>query len=558
MKARAIVLLDLDYFYCQVEMLRNGLPAERPVAVTQKFLVVTCNYPARSSGVAKLMRTTEAVARCPDLRLIAGEDLTPYREASDEAMQALRAFGPVQRVGLDEFFIDVTAVAEARASAGAWAPGTHARAAVRRATGLTSSAGVAHNKLLAKLAASLHKPDAQTALPASEASAFVAPLPLRALPGVGARSANCVPLRRVGARAAAALHATGCTTVAEAREAGLAALQRALGAAAGRRLAAQCEGACAEPVKESGPPLSVTVEDSFKAAHSVEALRLVLQVLAPDLRRRLADEAASRGASAVEGVRWRHHGTRTMQNPTGERDASVAPRGPLCVSRSCAMPSGASGERGAAAIAAAAEAVLRANLRPPQPSRPPFHLTLLALSATKFARAGGLQAGGLRDAAGSRGAIAGEKGASPQAKQAAAAHRDFRSGYQLGQGSPVVLMSKAEERRDWSEWAWEGGGEEELCGGDEEAGGAEPHDVGPCFPSPRELGARSPSGEAGANEAQEAGSAEAAEAAEAADWGLAGRNHLPTRSEVAPAARGGRESAIEDTATTRECRRHGS
>ena len=182
--------------------------------------------------------------------------------------------------------------------------------------------------------------------------------------------------------------------------------------------------------------------------------------------------------------------------------------------------------------------------------RPPFHLTLLALSATKFARAGGLQAGGLRDAAGSRGAVAGEKGASPQAKQAAAAHRDFRSGYQLGQGSPVVLMSKAEERRvreeeaaragaaaaagrggaasgeaggvaleDWSEWAWEGGGEEELCGGDEEAGGAEPHDVGPCFPSPRELGARSPSGETGANEAQEAGSAEAAEAAASADWG---------------------------------------
>ena len=94
----------------------------------------------------------------------------------------------------------------------------------------------------------------------------------------------------------------------------------------------------------------MTVEDSFKAAHSVEALRLVLQVLAPDLRRRLADEAASRGASAVEGVdgvssqpswceqaasrgrfasslqvRWRHHGTRTMQNPTGERDAFLKP-----------------------------------------------------------------------------------------------------------------------------------------------------------------------------------------------------------------------------------------
>ena len=80
---RCILHIDIDCFYVQVEMLRLGLPPERPVAVTQKFLVVTCSYAARAAGVTKLMATEEAQQRCPDLLLVSGEDLTPYREASD-------------------------------------------------------------------------------------------------------------------------------------------------------------------------------------------------------------------------------------------------------------------------------------------------------------------------------------------------------------------------------------------------------------------------------------------------------------------------------------------
>ena len=86
---RCVIHIDIDCFYVQVEMLRLGLPAERPVAVTQKFLVVTCNYAARAAGVTKLMATEAAQQRCPDLLLVSGEDLTPYREASRAVERAL-------------------------------------------------------------------------------------------------------------------------------------------------------------------------------------------------------------------------------------------------------------------------------------------------------------------------------------------------------------------------------------------------------------------------------------------------------------------------------------
>ena len=115
---RCVIHIDIDCFYVQVEMLRLGLPAERPVAVTQKFLVVTCNYAARAAGVTKLMATEAAQQRCPDLLLVSGEDLTPYREASEAVFGTLCEVGPTQRLGLDEFFIDATAAAVAQLEAG--------------------------------------------------------------------------------------------------------------------------------------------------------------------------------------------------------------------------------------------------------------------------------------------------------------------------------------------------------------------------------------------------------------------------------------------------------
>ena len=74
------------------------------------------------------MRIDTAKERCPDLVLIAGEDLTPYREASDTIFTALSAFGPCQKLGLDEFFLDVTASARA-APADQWAESCHVHCA---------------------------------------------------------------------------------------------------------------------------------------------------------------------------------------------------------------------------------------------------------------------------------------------------------------------------------------------------------------------------------------------------------------------------------------------
>lgn len=172
--------------------------------------MVTCNYAARAQGVGKLMLISAARAACPALRLVPGEDLTPYRRMSAAFLAVLSRFGPTEKLGMDEAWVDVTAAAAAAAAAqppprfvghvhaaaaavaahnrhrpmdlsaqaqsnnvagdAADLPVAHApacgsdallaagsgiaaqvRAALRAELGLRASAGVAHNKLLSKL-----------------------------------------------------------------------------------------------------------------------------------------------------------------------------------------------------------------------------------------------------------------------------------------------------------------------------------------------------------------------------------------------------------------------
>ncbi len=75
-----------------------------------RYLVVTCNYAARAAGCTKLMATAQAKAHCPELVLISGEDLTPYRAASKQVLSVLQRYGPAEALGLDEVFVDVTEV----------------------------------------------------------------------------------------------------------------------------------------------------------------------------------------------------------------------------------------------------------------------------------------------------------------------------------------------------------------------------------------------------------------------------------------------------------------
>ncbi|XP_017504154.2 DNA polymerase iota isoform X3 [Manis javanica] len=112
---RVIVHVDLDCFYAQVEMISNPELKGKPLGVQQKYLVVTCNYEARKLGVKKLMNVGDAKEKCPQLVLVNGEDLTPYREMSYKVTGLLEEFSPVvERLGFDENFVDLTELVEKR------------------------------------------------------------------------------------------------------------------------------------------------------------------------------------------------------------------------------------------------------------------------------------------------------------------------------------------------------------------------------------------------------------------------------------------------------------
>ncbi|KAI8923109.1 hypothetical protein BC831DRAFT_514518 [Entophlyctis helioformis] len=130
---RAIIQLDLDFFYAQVELVQDPSLRSRPVGIQQKHIIVTCNYVARAQGVHKLQLLTDALQACPHLVVIDGSDTSRYRRASgqiyrlvhsllngdaDQPAAASTHMGkqacgmqplvPIERLGLDELFMDVT------------------------------------------------------------------------------------------------------------------------------------------------------------------------------------------------------------------------------------------------------------------------------------------------------------------------------------------------------------------------------------------------------------------------------------------------------------------
>lgn len=302
--ARLIIALDIDAFYAQAEMLADPtLPRDTPLGVQQKHIIVTCNYPARARGVKKLQTIKDAVAACPDLVIRDGSDIQPYRRASSRVWEVLaRAVGvwdriwteagisisnqsvsghavssdvdssnggdlgsgahgrpldsaavaalptKLERLGLDEFFFDVTALIDQHLEqlevessnqpgpSTVWFPlppfrdpkdpsiisngfyygpfltpkdteivgapdhgppdarlaltahlALHLRTLLKRCTGFTTSAGISHNKVLAKLASDVKKPDGQSVLPESATRDFVSSVQVGRLQGFGHR-----------------------------------------------------------------------------------------------------------------------------------------------------------------------------------------------------------------------------------------------------------------------------------------------------------------------------------------------------------------------------------
>ncbi|XP_019877684.2 DNA polymerase eta [Aethina tumida] len=242
---RVIVLIDMDCFYCQVEENLDPRLKGLPIAVVQYNAwrgggIIAVNYPARDKGVTRHMRGEDAKAKCPEIQLVrvpevrGKADLTKYREAGKRVAEVLQTFTTLlERASVDEAYLDITQEVNRKIEAECKQipvdkmRNTHIvgqetsdflinsysdreycesnyklavggliaeeiRAAVFQKTGYKCSAGIAHNKPLAKLVCGLHKPNQQTILPHDSVSILYKDLPIKKMRSMGGKFGETV------------------------------------------------------------------------------------------------------------------------------------------------------------------------------------------------------------------------------------------------------------------------------------------------------------------------------------------------------------------------------
>ena len=217
-----IIHVDLDAFFAAVEQRDRPELRGKPVIVggdpTDKRytrgVVSTCSYEARKFGVHSAMPLRTAYQLCPQ-GVYLPVDGHKYQRVSHEVMAVFRHFTPaVEQVSIDEAFLDVAG------SEALFGPAPEIARRIKEAVvdtvGLTVSVGVATNKLVAKVASDLRKPDGLVVVPAGEEAAFLAPLEIRRLWGIGPKTAD-------------RLHGLGIATIGELAELPVETLARALG-----------------------------------------------------------------------------------------------------------------------------------------------------------------------------------------------------------------------------------------------------------------------------------------------------------------------------------------
>jgi DNA polymerase IV len=187
---RWILHVDMDAFYASVEQRDDPSIRGRPVIVGgtgPRGVVAAASYEVRRFGVRSAMPMREALRRCP-LAVCVRPRMSHYQSVSRQIFAVFGEFTPlVQGLSLDEAFLDVTASIAAFGPAEAIAAEIKRR--IRDATLLTCSVGVAPNKLVAKIASDLDKPDGLVVVRPGEVNALLDPLPLRRLFGLGPKTA---------------------------------------------------------------------------------------------------------------------------------------------------------------------------------------------------------------------------------------------------------------------------------------------------------------------------------------------------------------------------------
>jgi len=289
---RLIAHLDMDAFYASVELLRypelRGLPVvigggsrHQPIGETDpatgaqrrrfarlrdyagRGVTTTATYEARAFGVNSAMGLMKAAKLAPDAVLLP-VDFDEYRKFSRLFKAAVRTMAPVvEDRGIDEIYIDLSDVVAARlidddatdAEADAWwcarEVARELKEAVRAATGLSCSVGLAANKLIAKIASELDKPDGLTVVTEPDVARRVWPLAVRKINGVGPKSA-------------AKLARLGIATIGELAQADPAWLVQQFGPSYGAWLHAAANGRDDRPLVTHSEPVSMSRETTFE------------------------------------------------------------------------------------------------------------------------------------------------------------------------------------------------------------------------------------------------------------------------------------------------------
>jgi len=298
---RTIIHADLDAFYASVEQLDNPELRGKPVVVggpaEARGVVMAASYEARRFGVRSAMPMGRALRLCPNaVRLPARFDR--YSEVSHEVMAVFREVTPlVEPLSLDEAFLDATE--QVGTFGGPESVGRHLKAEVRKRTGLTLSVGIGANKLVAKVASDMEKPDGLVIVPPGGEAAFLAPLKVRALWGVGPK-------------AEAVLNNAGFHTIGQIAAASPPQLETALGSR-GLMLHELARGIDDRPVETEQERKSVGAETTFvRDLTDGPELRAELDRIATTVARRLSENDFRARTIALK-LRYAHFHTITRQ-----------------------------------------------------------------------------------------------------------------------------------------------------------------------------------------------------------------------------------------------------
>jgi DNA polymerase IV len=250
-RARKIIHVDMDAFYASVEQRDDPQLRGKPVIVAwlgSRSVVCAASYEARSFGVRSAMPVVRAQRLCPEANFVA-PDFPRYRAVSRDVREIFKRHTDlIEPLSLDEAYLDVTENKTGLSTAALVA--RTIREQIRQELNLSASAGVASNKFLAKLASDWRKPDGLFVIQPEDIEAFLLPLPVGRLPGVG---------RVTGEK----LQRLGIQTVRDLRRLGLPALEHHFGRY-GRRLHELAHGIDGSEVVPDRPAQSISVEDTFE------------------------------------------------------------------------------------------------------------------------------------------------------------------------------------------------------------------------------------------------------------------------------------------------------